>query len=275
LSTPGRSMLIPRVMPCLLVQNDRLVKTVKFKNPAYVGDPVNAIKIFNEKEVDELILLDISATAAGRPPNFDLIKEVASECFMPLCYGGGVRDVNAMRRLFGMGVEKIAINSACAERPDLVREAARLFGSQSVVASIDVKADWRGGYRVYSRGGRRSAGVDPVTYARLLESLGAGEILLTSIDRDGTWEGFDLRLVNLVSQAVSVPVIACGGARSTDDFGRAVREGGASACAAGSMFVYQARGLGVLIKFPERRDLQRVLGNGANPAQPKERQVLQ
>jgi cyclase len=258
-------MIIPRVMPCLLVLDGRLVKTVKFQNPSYVGDPVNAIKIFNDKEVDELILLDISATVANRPPNFALIEEVSNECFMPLCYGGGVRDAEEVRQLFGRGVEKVAINSGWFSRPEVISESARLFGSQSVVASIDVKKDWLGRYRVYVQGGRVPTGREPVETARHLESLGAGEILLTAIDRDGTWSGYDVELIRMVAGAVSIPVIACGGAGTVEDLGRAVREGGASACAAGSMVVYQARGLGVLIRFPRRDELVRVLAERPSP----------
>ena len=243
-------------MPCLLVKDDRLVKTVKFRNPAYVGDPVNAIKIYNEKEVDELILLDISATREGREPNFELVETVANECFMPLCYGGGVREVEHARRLFGIGVEKVAINSHAAENESLVSDCAALFGNQSIVLSIDVKKTWRGKRIVHTQGGRKKTSYDPVDYARRMEQAGAGEILLTSIDRDGTWSGYDVELIRAVTDAVNVPVIACGGAGSLEDFGEAVSAGGASAVAAGSMVVYSGHGLGVLIKFPSRKELE-------------------
>ncbi len=243
-------------MPCLLVQNDRLVKTVKFRNPTYVGDPVNAIKIYNEKEVDELILLDITATQQSRDPNFELVETVANECFMPLCYGGGVREVEHARRLFGIGVEKVAINSHAAEHEEIVGACAGEFGNQSIVLSIDVKKSWRGKRQVLIGGGRKKTSHDPVDYARRMENAGAGEILLTSIDRDGTWEGYDIDLIREVSGAVTIPVIACGGAGSVSDFGEAVSRGGASAVAAGSMVVYSGKDLGVLIKFPSREELE-------------------
>lgn len=252
-------MLRTRVMPCLLVEDGRLVKTVKFQKPAYVGDPVNAIKIYNEKEVDELIVVDITATIEGRPPNFELLSEISNECFMPLCYGGGIRKVEDIRKIFNLGIEKVAINSYAAENELIIREASELFGSQSIVLSMDVKKKVFGRYAVYTHGGRKPTRFDPVSYARRMEELGAGEILLNSIDRDGTWAGYDIDLIQQVSGAVSVPVIACGGAGSVDDFGEAVKKGGASAVAAGSMIVYQGQDLGVLIKFPTREELQCVL----------------
>ena len=252
-------MLKTRVMPCLLSRNGRLVKTVKFKNPAYVGDPVNAIKIYNEKEVDELILVDITATIEEKTPSFELLSEIASECFMPLTYGGGVRDIEDMRRIFGLGIEKIAVNSYAFENPSFITAAAALFGNQSVVLSIDVKKNWLGRYSVFTHGGRKDTKRDPVEYAREMERLGAGEILLNSIDRDGTMEGYDTDLIKSVTEVVGIPVIACGGAGSVDDFGKAVRIGGASAVAAGSMVVYQGKNRGVLINFPSREELERVL----------------
>jgi imidazole glycerol-phosphate synthase subunit HisF len=252
-------MLKTRVMPCLLSKNGRLVKTVKFKNPSYVGDPVNAIKIYNEKEVDELILVDISATIEERKPSLELLSEIADECFMPLTYGGGIRDVDDMKRIFSLGIEKIAVNSYAAENPSFITQAAALFGSQSVVVSIDAKKNWLGRYTVFTHGGRKDIKRDPVAYAREMEQMGAGEILLNSIDRDGTMEGYDLDLIRTVTGAIGIPVIACGGAGSIDDFGKAVKTGGASAVAAGSMVVYQGKNRGVLINFPTREDLERVL----------------
>jgi imidazole glycerol-phosphate synthase subunit HisF len=252
-------MLKTRVMPCLLSRNGRLVKTVKFKNPAYVGDPVNAIKIYNEKEVDELILVDITATIEQKEPPFELLAEVTSECFMPFTYGGGIRDIEVIRRLFSLGIEKIVVNSFAVENPSFIKQAAALFGNQSIVASIDAKKTWLGRYSVFSHGGRKDAKLDPVEYAKLMENMGAGEILLNSIDRDGTMEGYDTDLIKSVTDVVGIPVIACGGAGSVDDFGKAVRIGGASAVAAGSMVVYQGKNRGVLINFPSREELERVL----------------
>lgn len=252
-------MLKTRVMPLLLVINGRLVKTIKFKNPSYIGDPVNAIKIYNEKEVDELILADITATVEQRKPPFDLLAEVADECFMPLTYSGGIRDIDEIRNLFSLGIEKVAINSYAVENPGFISSAASRFGSQSIVIAIDVKKNWRGRYSIYTHGGRRDAGIDPVKFARDVEKAGAGEILLSSIDRDGTMEGYDTDLIKMVTSAVGIPVIACGGAGKVEDFGRAVKMGGASAVAAGSMVVYQGKNRGVLINFPSHEELERVL----------------
>lgn len=249
-----------RVMPCLLVKNGRLVKTVKFKNPAYIGDPVNAIKIYNEKEVDELILLDITASVEARPPAFELLSQTAEECFMPMCYGGGIRSIEDIRRIFSLGIEKVAINSYAFERPEFVKEASAIFGSQSIVASIDVKkSGLLNKYTVYVKSGTKSTGIDPVAYAEKIEKLGAGEILLNSVDRDGTWSGYDIDLVKRVVNAVDIPVIACGGAGTVADLGDVIKNGGASAAAAGSMVVYQGKDLGVLIKFPKRSELEAVL----------------
>lgn len=250
-------MLKTRVMPCLLLDGRRLVKTVMFKDPNYVGDPVNAVMIYNEKEVDELIFLDINATKQGREPPYEVIANIATECFMPFTYGGGIKTTEQMKKVFGMGVEKVAINSQAIDTPELITKAAELFGNQSVVASIDVKKTWTG-YKVFTRGGTKSAGIDPVEWAKRMEQLGAGEILLTSIDRDGTYEGYDLDLIKQISEAVTVPVIACGGAGKVDDFGAAVKAG-ASAVAAGSMVVYHGAARGVLINFPSRSELERVL----------------
>jgi cyclase len=252
-------MLKIRVMPCLLVSNGRLVKTVRFRNPAYVGDPVNAIKIYNEKEVDELILLDITATVEGRKPDFSFLSEVADECFMPLAYGGGICDIDDISRIFSLGIEKVAINSYALENPSFVEKAAAVFGSQSIRLSMAVKKNLFGKYRVYGRGGRNGTDHEPAAWAARMERIGAGEILLNSIDQDGTMEGYDTTLIRKVTEAVTVPVIACGGAGRIQDFKMAVEEGGASAVAAGSMVVYQGKNKGVLINFPSRDDLKNTL----------------
>lgn len=249
-------MRLPRVIPILLLSGEGLVKTIRFKEPVYVGDPVNTVRIFNEKEVDEIVLLDIDATREQRPPRLDLVGEVASECFMPLCFGGGIRDMATAEALFRLGVEKVALNTVTVERPEVLREASAAYGRQSVVASIDVKKDLFGRYVVHTHGGRRSAGVDPVTHARRVEELGAGEIILTSIDREGTRSGYDLELTSRVTRAVGIPVIAAGGAGSTADLRSAVREGGAAAAAAGSFFVLQGRHRAVLITCPSRTVLE-------------------
>jgi cyclase len=246
-------------MPCLLLKDWALVKTVHFKKPSYIGDPVNAIEIYNEKEVDELILLDITATQECRLPLFELLKDVASECFMPLCYGGGIRNIEDIKCIFGIGIEKVAINSFAEENPGLIKEASTLFGSQSIVVSMDVKKNFLGKDVVCTHGGQRMTKTDPVDFARKMEEAGAGELLLTSMDRDGTWNGYDIDLLKRVTTAVTIPVIACGGAGKVSDLREAVKKGGASAVAAGSMFVYQKKGTGVLINFPAREELEKVL----------------
>lgn len=252
-------MLIPRVMPCLLLKDGSLVKTVKFKDPAYIGDPINAVRIYNEKEVDELIFLDITATLEKREPPYKVLSEIASECFMPVAYGGGVKNIEMIRQILSLGIEKISINSQAVENPDFVREATERFGSSTIVVSMDVRKKIFGKYEVCIHGGKKSTGLEPVSFAKEVEKMGAGEILLTSIDRDGTQEGYDIELIKSVTNAVGIPVIACGGAGKVDDFRLAVKEAGASACAAGSMVVYFGRNRAVLINFPERKKLDEVL----------------
>jgi len=246
-------------MPCLLLKGRSLVKTVKFKDPAYIGDPINAVRIYNEKEVDELIFLDITATTAGKEPPYQVLHEIASECFMPVAYGGGIRRLEQIRDILNLGIEKVIINSYAFEDPGFISQAAEQFGSQAIVASIDVRKRLFGKYEVYTHSGRKATGLDPVIWAQKMEAMGAGEIMLTSIDRDGTQEGYDIDLVKKVSAAVNIPLIACGGAGKVEDFGLAVKEGGASACAAGSMVVYYGRNRAVLINFPTRQELDTVL----------------
>jgi len=228
-----------------------LVKTVKFKDARYLGDPRNVVKIFNEKEVDELILLDITATPEKKPIQFDLIHEIVSEAFMPVAYGGGIRNLEDARKMLALGVEKIVINSYSVENPSLITQAAHSFGSSSVVVGIDVKKSLLGKYEVMINGGRTKTGLDPVKHAIHMAQMGAGEIVINSIDRDGTMTGYDLDLTKLITSAVTVPVIACGGAGTVEHLGEAIRLGGASAVAAGSMFVFQGKHRAVLITFPE------------------------
>lgn len=251
-----------RVIPCLLLRGGGLVKSIKFKRHRYLGDPINAVKIFNEKEVDELVFLDITASREGREPPFELLAQVTSECFMPVCYGGGVRSMEHIRRLFGIGVEKVALNTWAVQHPDLVSDAADQFGAQSVIVSIDVKRRWLGRAEVRTLGGTRRTGLDPVPWAREMERRGAGELLLTSIDRDGTMAGYDLALIRAVAGAVSIPVVACGGAGRVADLVAAVKEAGASAAAAGSMFVYQGPHRAVLINYPSAEELRDVIATG-------------
>jgi len=250
-------MLRTRVIPCLLLKEQGLVKTIKFKDPKYVGDPVNAVRIFNEKEVDELIFLDITATIENRKPNFRMIADIASECFMPFSYGGGIRELEDLKILFSLGVEKVIINSYAALNPDFIRSVSSLYGSQSIVVSIDVRKNLIGHYETYILGGRRGTGRGVVDFAKEMEAMGAGEIFLNSIDRDGTGRGYDIDIIRKVSHAISIPLVACGGARRIEDLAEAVA-GGASAVAAGSMFVFHGKHRAVLITYPLSEELERM-----------------
>jgi len=251
-------MLKTRVIPVLLLQNRGFVKTRRFKKPTYLGDPKNILKIFNDKEVDEIIILDITASKQRREPDFAYLQELTVECFMPVCYGGGIRSLEDIKKLSAIGIEKAAINTYAHENPLFVKQAADHFGSQSIVISMDVKKDMFGNYRCYTRGGRKKTGIEPGVFARQMQENGAGEILINSIQQDGTWEGYDLTLIKRVSGLVDIPVIACGGAGSLSDFYRAVCDGGAAAVAAGSFFVFQGIHRAVLISYPGYKELEKL-----------------
>jgi cyclase len=253
------SMKRIRVIPVLLLKGDGLVKSVSFKNHKYVGDPINAVKIFNEKEVDELSLIDITAGREGRKPNIKKIREIASEAFMPVSYGGGITHIDEVKEILFTGIEKVIINKSAVHNPQLINDIAEKFGSQSIMVSIDVKKNIWGKYRVYTDGATKDTGLHPVQFAKDCVRKGAGEILLTSIDRDGTYKGFDLEITYAVASAISVPLVACGGAASVNDFFNAVKEGNASAVAAGSMFVFQRPHNAVLISYPSQEALERQL----------------
>lgn len=252
-------MLRTRVIPALLVRDGCLVKTVRFGKFSYVGDPCNTVRIFNELAVDELLVLDISKDRAERGPNLKLIADLADECFMPLGYGGGIRSLADARAVFATGIEKVVINTAAAGRPQVISEIAAVYGNQAVIVSIDVKKGLLGKRTVWTAEARRNTGLDPVEWAIQVARLGAGEILLTSVEREGTWEGFDVDLLRKVADAVQVPVIAHGGAGSLQDIGEAVAKGGASAVALGSMVVFQKRGMGVLVNFPDTKALDNAI----------------
>ena len=243
-------MLRPRVTPCLLISDGGLVKTVGFSAPKYVGDPINAVKIFNEKEADELIVLDIDATAQMRAPNERLISQFAVECRMPLCYGGGITSVEQVKRIIGLGVEKIALGAAAIVRPELIAATAREIGSQSVVVVLDVKKSVRGPYEVFTHNGTRATGIDPATAARDAEERGAGEILVNSIDRDGEMKGYDLDLAALVRDATRLPMSVLGGAGSLADIAALLERCGVIGAAAGSLFVFKGTRRAVLINYP-------------------------
>lgn len=249
--------LFNRVIPCLLLQDGGLVKTTKFGRSRYVGDPINAIRIFNDKYVDELIFLDITASRTGTEPNYDLIARIASECFMPLCYGGGIHTLEQARLIVASGVEKIAINSMAIDHPQFLSELSQEFGASSVVVAIDVKRDLFGRERVYHPARRRLTKLDPIQHAKATVAAGAGEVFLNNVDRDGKCCGFDTELIARVSAAVSVPVVACGGAAKLADM-RAAIDAGASAAAAGSIFVFYGPHRAVLINYPDYPSIRKL-----------------
>lgn len=244
-------MIDTRVIPCLLLKGKGFVKTEGFKNPRYLGDPINILKIFNEKEAHELVILDIAATIEGRRPNFSFLSEIAGECFMPLAYGGGIISVEDIRNILSIGFEKVVINTSAHQHPELIKQASKIFGSQSIAVSIDAKKNLLGRHEVYSRGGTQKTKKQPGEFASQMEAMGAGEILINSIDRDGTMSGYDVPLIKSISDVVSIPVLACGGAGNLQDFSNAIHVGGASAVVAGSMFVFHGKHRAVLISFPD------------------------
>jgi len=244
-------MLRPRIIPCLLVHNNGLVKTIKFKDPKYVGDPLNAVRIFNEKEVDELMVVDIDATSQGKKPDYRLIQNLAAECQMPLCYGGGIKTADEAQYIFSLGVEKIALSASAIDSPNLITEIAKRVGNQSVVVVLDVKKKLLGHkYELFSHNGKKSRGIDPVEFAKRCEELGAGEIIINSIDRDGTMEGYDHILVDKIRTAISVPMTVLGGAGSLSDIGSLIGKHGIIGAAAGSLFVFKGKYKAVLINYP-------------------------
>lgn len=245
----------PRIIPVLLLSDDGMVKTVKFKKPTYLGDPINAVKIFNEKEVDELCLLDIDATKKGKEPNFKWLSDIASEAFMPLSYGGGITNIEQIRTLFKIGFEKVILNTSLIKNPSLVSDASKIAGSQSIVVSIDAKKSMFGKYFVVINDGMEKVDISPVEAARMAESLGAGEIIINSVDCDGMMQGYDEKLVSAVVEAVNIPVVALGGAGNLEHISKIVNETGAHAAAAGSLFVYYGAKKAVLINFPKENEL--------------------
>lgn len=244
-------MLRPRIIPCLLVRNKGLVKTIRFSNPKYVGDPINAVRIFNEKEADELMIIDIDASAHGTEPDFTMIAHWAAECRMPLCYGGGVKTIEHAKRIIGLGVEKVSIGSAAIENPQLLTTIAQDIGSQSVVAVMDIKKHiLTGKSEVYIRNGTKATGKTPEDFSRQLESLGVGEIVINSIDNDGMMKGYDIALAKNIRKAVSVPLTFLGGAGSLGDIEQLIKEIGIVGAAAGSLFVFKGPYKAVLINYP-------------------------
>ncbi len=243
-------MLYPRIIPCLLVHNKGLVKTVKFKDPKYVGDPINAVKIFNEKEVDELIVFDIDATVENREPDYKMIENLATECRMPLCYGGGIKTVEQAEKIFSLGVEKIAISSAVVENPRIVKEIADKVGTQSMVVVLDVKKKMFGSYEIVINNGKKKTGIDPVKFVQELEELGIGEIVINSIENDGVMKGYDFNIIDKVKEVVTVPMTVLGGVGSLHDIGEVIKKHGIIGVAAGSLFVFKGKYKAVLINYP-------------------------
>lgn len=254
-------MLRTRVIPALLLRDESLVKTVNFGKFRYIGDPCNTVRIFNELEIDEIALLDISASKKNLEPNYRLVEEVASECFMPLAYGGGITSLEQAKRLFKIGIEKVILNSAALESPELITEVSGEFGSQAVIVSIDVKQDLLRRTRTFSHSRRPIAEKNPLAWAKEAERLGAGEILLTSVDREGTWRGMDIDLIESISKHLEIPLIANGGVGHVDDIVEAVKTGGASAVSVGSLVFFQKKDMGVLVNFPDQSELLRKLEN--------------
>lgn len=252
-------MLRPRIIPCLLVHDKGLVKTVKFKSPKYVGDPINAVRIFNEKQVDELTVLDIDATAEDREPNYKMIENLAFECRMPLCYGGGVKNADQAQRIFSLGVEKIAISSAAVNNPKLVTEIAKRVGSQSVVVIIDIKKKIFGGYEAYTHNGKKATGINPVNFAKELQLLGAGELVINFIDNDGVMDGYNFNYVERIREVTTLPLTILGGAGSLKHIGELINRFGIIGASAGSLFVFKGAYKAVLINYPAQKNKDKLI----------------
>ena len=251
-----------RIIPCLLLSGQGIVKTIKFKNLTYIGDPINTVKIFNDKFVDELMIFDIDAQNKEKSPNFDFIEEIVSEAFMPVCYGGGIKNISHLKILFNCGVEKVSINSEAIYNPSVITEAASIFGSQSIVATIDIKKQILSKkYTVTGQRGTKNLHIDPLDYAIELERLGAGELVVNNVSRDGTMKGLDLEIISKISESVNIPTVAVGGTRDLQDIKRAFSNTSVSAISAGSIFVYHGPKKAVLINYPHYEDLELIKNN--------------
>jgi cyclase len=252
-------MLRPRIIPCLLIHQKGLIKTVNFKNPKYVGDPINAVRIFNEKECDELMVIDIDSTVLNEEPNYALIEKLASECRMPICYGGGIKTLAQAQKIFSLGVEKIAISSAAIENPNLITEISVCVGSQSVVVVLDVKKKLFGGWEVFIHNGKKGTGKNPLELVSIFQKLGAGEIVINSIDEDGQMKGYDMKLAEKIRKETSLPLTILGGAGNLEDIGQLIREFGIIGAAAGSLFVFRGVYKAVLINYPDPEAKDRLI----------------
>ncbi|HKU73550.1 MAG TPA: AglZ/HisF2 family acetamidino modification protein [Pyrinomonadaceae bacterium] len=248
-------MFRPRIIPVLLLKDLAIVKSVQFKNYKYIGDPINAVRIFNDLDADELVFLDITASRTNRLISLDFVKAIGEECQMPFCVGGGIKTLEDIKALIAAGAEKVVLNTSAGRDPDFVKRASDEFGSSTIVVCVDVKRNFFGGERAWIHGGSRVTRFSPLEFARLMEDKGAGELIVQSIERDGTMEGYDINLIRSISQAVSIPVVALGGAGRIEDLVDAYRNGFVNGLAAGSLFVYQDKRRGVLINYPEKGDL--------------------
>ncbi|HRP89090.1 MAG TPA: AglZ/HisF2 family acetamidino modification protein [Edaphocola sp.] len=247
-------MLRPRIIPSLLIQENGLVKTVNFKNGKYIGDPINAVRIFNEKEVDELAIFDIDATVKNIEPNYSLIERIANQSRMPICYGGGVKTVEQAQRIFSLGIEKIALSSAILSNPRLITEIGDRVGGQSVIVVLDVKKKMFGGYEVYSHNGKKATGINPFQFVEEAQKLGAGEVVINAIDQDGVMKGFDMNLIDKVRERTTLPITVLGGAGSLDDIKKVIDKHRIIGVAAGSLFVYKGKYKAVLINYPSKEE---------------------
>lgn len=249
------SSVRPRVIPVLLLKGNVLVKSIGFKNPKYIGDPINAVKIYNDLKADELVFLDIDASKEKRLISLDFVKDVGEEANMPFAVGGGIRSLEDIRSIIAAGAEKVVINSYAVENPDFIAQAAETFGSSTIAICIDVKKKLFGGLQTWTMAGTKSSGFSPVEFAKLMEAKGAGEIIVQSIEKDGEMNGYDLDLIKQISAAVSIPVIALGGAGNMQHLKDGFEKGFANGLAGGSMFVYQGTKRGVLISYPEKEEM--------------------
>ncbi len=252
-------MLLPRIIPCLLVHNKGLVKTVRFKEGKYIGDPINAVKIFNEKEADELMVLDIDATREGKEPDYKMIENLATECRMPLCYGGGIKTVKQATKIFNLGVEKVALSSAVVKNSQLISNIAKEVGNQSVVVVIDVKKKMFGEYDIYTHNGTRKTNLNLEFFLKEIQTFGVGEIVINSIDNDGVMKGYDLNLVKKLKSLIDVPMTVLGGAGSLDDLKLLINNFGIIGCSAGSLFIFKGKYKAVLINYPKNLEKQRLI----------------
>lgn len=251
-------MLRPRIIPSLLLHDKGLVKTINFKSPKYVGDPINAVRIFNEKEVDELAFFDIDASVLNQEPDYSLIEKLANQSRMPLCYGGGVKTVEQAQRIFSLGIEKIALSSAIIENPQLVTQIAERVGSQSVIVVLDVKKKLLGGYEIYTHNGKKATGINPIKFANEIEILGAGEIIINSIDQDGVMKGYDMNLIDKIAESISIPLTVLGGGGSLVDIEKVINKHGVIGVAAGSLFVFKGPYKAVLINYPNQDEKNKI-----------------